>query len=418
MTTPAATDGDKPTEGVVLDAEARALKLDQAKAEARKAISQADRAALDAALPSKLPQPPEGKVGVSEASGHVAELAAYAVLNHCAEKIAAALPNDARTVLVVEERDLLASDWAYLVVDGELSRHESDLEKAIEGLAAAMPPKDGLAAAGAGVMATGVIASAASIVGMFRKDYTFTGRAVSIDRASLTEALVNRLQSRDTPPGVVVDAFQLLVDSACLKRLNAMRDQAADARRSANNLDLNHLAPCERTLRRLATQITEAEATRAVAVGKGGPTDAIDARLADLRGEEDRAEGEAAPVRSAVRDAEKVIDGISAFVTAVTAQPTSGYPLIVAAAVRERLHADQNEITHVLHATVGSAGGETLAQRSLWRSSVDFVGGCHVSYLLLDVKKGVVTGGHHSAVGSLPWDLKKRQPKALTVTDL
>lgn len=417
MTTPAATGGDKPADTVMLDAEARALKLDQVKAEARKAIAQADRAVLDEALPPAPAKPPEGTVGVSDTSGLVAELAAYAVLTRCAERVAAAVPDDA-TVLVVEDRDLVASDWPYLVVDGELTRHQKDLEQAREALAGAKPAQDGLAFVGAVVAAAGVIASAASIVGMFRSDYSFTGRALSIAPASLTAAVVHQLRARKTPPEVVVDAFQLLTGSAVFERLSALRDQAADARRSAANLDVEHLAPRERTLQRLGTQITEAEATRAEALDKGEPTDAVDARLAQLRGEEDEAVKGAAPLRSAVRAAEKVLDRIDAFVTAVTALPATGYPIVVAAAVRERLHADQKPVTHVLHAAAGSAGGETVTRRSLWRSSIAFVGGCHVSYLLLDVQTGVVTGGHHAAVATLPWDLRKNQPGSLTISEL
>src|SRR5262245_33042316 len=110
MTTPAATSSDKPTDTVVLDAEARALKLDQAKAEARKAIAQADRAVLDAALPAAPANPPEGTVGVSDTSGLVAELATYAALTCCAKKIATAVPDTATSVLLVEDKDLAASD--------------------------------------------------------------------------------------------------------------------------------------------------------------------------------------------------------------------------------------------------------------------------------------------------------------------
>ena len=94
--------------------------------------------------------------------------------------------------------------------------------------------------------------------------------------------------------------------------------------------------------------------------------------------------------------------------TLTTATPPAPAPLL-AAALREGVHADEAKaFTHVLFVGVESAGGETITKRSFWpwRNSARFVGGMQLSYLMLDVKeKKLVAGGTKPLLGHIKFTL-------------
>jgi hypothetical protein len=120
---------------VPLDEEAKKLKLEQTKAEARKAIAEANKATLAAQLPTADVKPLEGKTEVGEKAGLVADLLAHSLLAPAARTIAngivaANVPNGAR-VLVVDDRALTAVDWSYLAVSEQVNHQKTALEHAL-----------------------------------------------------------------------------------------------------------------------------------------------------------------------------------------------------------------------------------------------------------------------------------------------
>ena len=112
--------------------------------------------------------------------------------------------------------------------------------------------------------------------------------------------------------------------------------------------------------------------------------------------------------RTMVAIAEAAIASFDSFATAVTTvAERSAHPPLVAAALRERLHAPDDEHTHVLFVGLKSAGGETITRRSLFGRSgeVGFLGGAHVSYLLLNVERNrTVAAGTQSLCRNLKYN--------------
>jgi hypothetical protein len=92
--------------------------------------------------------------------------------------------------------------------------------------------------------------------------------------------------------------------------------------------------------------------------------------------------------RSDIALAGAVATRFDTFATTVMAVPSGGgYAPIIGAALRERLHGDNQGLTHVLFLSVDTAGAETVTIRGLFRQKALFVGGLHVSYLVLGVKE-------------------------------
>src|SRR5215470_5298332 len=119
---------------IPLDDEAKRLKLEQVKAEARKAIAEAQKAALASQLPSPEFKSPEGTVDLSDKAGLVAQLVAYEMLNAAAKTIANEVvevaqkghPGSKLNLLLVDDRRLVATDWPYQIIHSQLT-HESSV---------------------------------------------------------------------------------------------------------------------------------------------------------------------------------------------------------------------------------------------------------------------------------------------------
>jgi hypothetical protein len=123
--------------------------------------------------------------------------------------------------------------------------------------------------------------------------------------------------------------------------------------------------------------------------------------------------------RAATAAATAALTRFDAFVTSVTQAPAAGDPPLIAAAVRERLHADANGYTHVLCVGVESAGGETLTRSGIVRTTVRFVGGAQVSYLLWDVAQGRLVAANTAPVlGESEFSLRKGTPGGISVIPL
>jgi hypothetical protein len=122
---------------VPLDDEAKKLKLEAIKAEARKSIATAQQATLEAQLPKSDVTAPEGKIEAGENVGMVAQAVAYSALGDVAGKIAGAIPQKA-SVLIVDSRGLFATDWQYEMVTGDLADQKTALDNAV---ALFQPPK-------------------------------------------------------------------------------------------------------------------------------------------------------------------------------------------------------------------------------------------------------------------------------------
>lgn len=458
----------------VLDEEARQLQLLQFKTDLRKQIAEDQKAVSEAqapATPATDFKPLEGTVDIGEKVGVMADLLAHSVLRKGARSVVGdlhrELPAGAR-VLVVEDRALLAADWPYRIVAEPLTHHfhalcsiVRQIHDAVTGLAAkgteapqpAPHPSQtefsenlhisylqtwgmreltvagvaGLGAAGLGLAGMGpatlgvagasaLVGNLATLVGMFKTDYSVANRDVTIGGTTLVAAIVQELRS--APPGtqVSVENFRTLQDSALLRRfygawslrgaLKSLQEQLSDDHDLAYEDKLQETRWAER--KDAASAYTQALAQ----VTEPAVLAGLEARLEALDAEIRTSVRQMRPVRSLVATASEVGANFDAFATAVTTPPKEGaYSPLVAAVLRERLHTESGP-THVLFVAAEAAGGEVITKHSAFGGSGDmgFLGGCQVSWLLYDIKQdATVAGGTEPLLARLDYRLDGKE---------
>jgi hypothetical protein len=400
------------TETVELDEEAKRLKLEAIKAAARKEIAEAQKATLEAQLPSSDLAPLEGKVDVGPGVGLVAKLVAYELLHDGAATIVTAIGPKLRKparVLVVEDRSLAGRNWSYAIVRAELDAQNEALRVAKEAFDAAPKPAPAGKAAVAGPVAAipALIGAAAGLIGMFRTNYSITGKDFTIGTTPLVAAVTEKLLAVNTE--VTIEHFSLL-DSQIITEF----EEARKARRELDRRSQEKSKAVHETDRRIAdlrTLLKESSAAypTILAEGKTG-SKALWDLIESLRKDIADAEKGVAVDRALVTLGETVGARFDTFATAATASSKEGsYPPLVAAAIQERLRAEPKRYTHVLYVAVEGAGGETITrQANFIKSGVAvFMGGAQVSYLLLSVATNTTTvAGTESLLGQLRYELK------------
>jgi hypothetical protein len=420
---------------VPLDDEAKRLELEKAKAEARKAIAEAQKATLAAQLPESETKPLEGKVDVGAGVGLVAQLLAYKLLTPAAATIAEAVKQHvsgkATQVLIVEDRALVATDWPFGALREQLKSHRETLEDAELMLKRALgkepppeepPPEEFLFVPAIGA-ATAFVGAAATLVGMFRTDYSIASRDVKIGTTPLVAAVARQLLSSKIR--VTVDQFGLLDEnSVIIKRFWRTRKTRVDLERLSLELKNKKVQPADRRVEDLRAEWKSAYAAYEKALGEATTPPNLEElknRASRLENELEQAETNAAPARSLVAQAESAIAQFDAFATTVVTSTKEGtYPPIVAAALREALHQSPQQM-HVLYVAIEGSGGETVTRRSLFGRSgqVGFMGGAEVSYLLLETRRSkVIAAGTETLLGHLKYDLKKGETSSFARVDI
>jgi hypothetical protein len=415
---------------VPLDGDAKQLKLDQVKAEARKAIAEAEAATLKAQLPETATKGHEGAVELGEKTGYVAELAAYSLLDHAAARIAKDVPDPLTArILVVEDRNLIASDWQYRLVRDHLDQLADVVGEAVALIdagvrGAATTPHEApasdeqddrkrlllaplLAAAPLLTAAPALIGAVSDIVKMFRTDYSVKARDVTIKPAALVSAVVHELLKAGV--STAVDAFTLLDDSQLLVSFEALRRTRLELEKKSIRFNEAVIAPALSALTAITTELADVRAAYDKAVEKGEDSHGLEQRMNGLAIDVQERAAALAPNKAIAGQAKVIADAADAFITSVTAAPKDGYPPIIAAALREPLHGDSvARMTHVLFVEVDSAGGEAVTQKHNFGRSgvVSYVAGAQVSHLLLATGGGLVAGRTQSLLVRLRYDLR------------
>ena len=410
------------------DPELRAVQLEKLTAERDTAVAVAREAAAKAdaaSTPAPASKAPEGTIEVGDKVGLVADLLAHSLLDDAAQQIATELvaPKDAADskllkpdsrVLVVESADLVGSDWPYRAIGEQLNEQKAALDTVKGDLAeaAGAPAGKGIevevatvAAAAAGLTAvTTLVGSVADLVSMFRSDYKITAREVTIGTIPLVAALSHRLI--DATAAINLDKFVLLEESELLAEFSAVATTRQEVQRLAGQLEQKVVAPADRGLEKAK----EARGSYAAVLGLAAATAEARAAAKALLVEREadvKEDDEIAEARALVAYAKALVERFDAFAATVSKAPDGGgHPPLVAAAIRERLHAGDGRYTHVLFAAIESAGGETLTRRSLFGSTVRFIGGAQVSYLLWNVaEKRLVAANTAPVLGEMKLDL-------------
>jgi hypothetical protein len=432
------------TETVELDPEAKRLKLQHIKTSEQKGIIEDQKAILAGLLPTSDLKPLEGKVDVGAGVGHVGKLLAYELLQDGASTIVDGIKDEligSPNILIVEDRALVATDWTYSIIQAELQAHEEALLAAIKafdpvpsskgaGVSGSQAPVAGTEGAqrtqgfvGPAALVSAIptlVGAAAGLVGMFRSNYSITGNEFTIGATPLVAAVTEKLLALDPVPDLTVDQFCLLEDQIIAKFQAALKSRL-ELERLTLIAKGKTVQAADRELQDLRTLL----ATYAKALGDSKPPADLERlqRLIDeVRAKINQAEQTSATDRARVMLAEAVSTRFDTFATEVTTAPKDGgYPPLVRAAMRERLHGDNRKHTHVLFVGVDSSGGEMITRQSYFAKSgvAVIVGGAQVSYLLLKVGSNkTVAAGSRTLLGHLKYDLKNGEAGPLDRSDL
>ena len=446
----ATTNGGAPK--VELDAEGTRLALEEKKAQFRKGIAEARKAAVGAEFPALKTKAPEGKVDVGENVGLVGQLVACELLEDAADLVSNAFPNTGRRrarVLIVNDRALLATDWTYHLFAAQLdhqiaaltgalgqwSHHKTiidlherasndDTVLLIDALREQRKKEQALPEAEADgaehhaamnvlgpaalALAPLVIDSVASIVSLFRARYSFTSRAVTIGESPLVAEVAKKLmENRD----VTIDGFELLRTGIFHKFLatHRLRSKLAAAVLEAK---ASHIDPADKQIAAKRAVIGRLETRIAKAIEDSKPDGAIDGlekRIEKLEQEIEDIEKADLVDRARVATADEVLAAFDAFSTAALDGDT---PALAAAALHERLDSSDRSgqgYTHVVFVDLEGAGAEALTKEQAVKSGeIAFIGGAEVSWLILDVAQNkLVAAGAEPLLGSIKYQLNE-----------
>jgi hypothetical protein len=369
------------------------------------AIAEANQAELKALLPpAPTSKPLEGKVEVSDKSGFFGDLLAYAAMERAVDSLANVVPETAKSVLLVEDRNLVGSEWMKTLMEGQIEQHALALEDALSKLGQDKREVMADSVPGAIAAAPLIVGAVADLVGMFKTDYAMHGRDVTISTTALLAETTGKLAARGID--VKIDTFAFIAESAMLTSFASLREKLTNLRNAVARLNEIEVVPRQLEIDDLTKTIDAVEKAWAKAVEDGKATDpspALD-RLAKLRADRKEAAGGLAPFKATATQAAAVLAAADEFVKAAVTATGTAPPPILAAAVRQRLQG----VTHVLFVATAAAGDEAVTRHGLFAKSgiVGYIGGCNVSYLILDVAADKVTGGSGSWVGHTRYDLK------------
>jgi hypothetical protein len=374
-----------------------------------------------------------GGVAQDAASGIVAELVAYGLLNHAAGQIAEGVAGvPPWRVLVVEDRGLAATDWSYHSVTEQMSRLSEELKASSEKVAEASAPakpvpsdappphagSEGLlaeaAAAAAAVVGVAnavpaVIGAIAGTVGYLRTDYTITGRAFTVKSTALVTAVARALRQQGVRSEV--DGFHTFpADTASLTAFSTFQHLQRDLTVSRLTYVQERLSPANAEVAAQAQALTQARA-EVIAARATQPPDQVREKLAEAA--VDEAAERLAHAQQSQTLAQQVADlaattlaRATTFETAVTTPPAGGgLPPLAVAATLERLHAKgENGITHVLYVGVDVAGGETVVRKRFFGApGIRYIGSCQVSAMLVGNDGDVAWARTMTLVGQLKY---------------
>jgi hypothetical protein len=413
---------------VELDEEAKALQLEATKAVSRKSIAEAEkgvveaqRDAFSAALPSVDTKALEGGITLGDKVGMVSDRIAHQLVSDAAGRVAEALGKalDANSrVLLVDDRDLVSSDWAYEFAKLQLEAYVDALGQAKEIVTKATPTPDGkptavsaeqleaLAASvrsaqsqlalGAPLVAPGLtvakslIGAAADVASFFRSDFSIKARDVAVGATPLAAAICERLSEQ---AAIEVDRLlRLDGKTGILAQFRGALDARMKLKRLSAILKARVVDPSTRELEALRAELTS-KSTAKNAEKDADRRKELGEEELELRRKIASAETNAGPAAGAVASADALVSGFDGLAEKLTGSPEGGgLPPLGVAAIRERLHVGEKPYTHVLFAGVESTGGESIARKSIWPwwNTLTFLGGAQLSYLLVDVRENTV----------------------------
>lgn len=425
---------------VVLDEEAKQLKLLQTKAEARKAIAEAETATIKAAIPEVKPVDVTSSVDLGEKGGaSLASVVAAAALSEVAGSIGSTVSSVVRDgmVMIVEDRSVAESDVVYLAVTGRLQQFSTGLSAMTDGLQprkTSTPYETKIVAAAPGLaVIAGLGGLVANIAGLFKSDLTVRARDVTVSRFALIAEIMQRLIRGST--AVVLPGFAMVEQSAVFRSFNDLLEKRYRLERVIVELENREIQPTNRQIDGLVASITEQRTMRLKALADGKVAEAeqikklIDETQRDLNAlyEDEKVQNYKANVSAA----RSLLAAFDAFALSLTSVPTGArYAPLVGAVLREQLrgspplpapqHEDSTDskpapgtasgaITHLLYVEVSSSGADVVTRSGIlgWRQKAAFLGAVQASYILASSDGTVMRSGAVTKTAITTFDFKQ-----------
>ena len=375
---------------------------EKAKAENDKAVAEARTAAAKAWVPEHTTAQLEGTTTAADGTGTIGRVAALGLLRSAATEIAAKVKTaGADRVLIVDDVDLAASDFAHALVNSQITRLAAAAARvkraiqAAEGTRAATHRATGAPLSrflpGVGAAATAVpalVGAVADVAGYFRSDYTVGKVDVTVTSTPLVTAVAGALITEGIT--VHVDGFALFDP---LHGTVRSFGQMLDARWDLLDVRLRAVQGLMQVAKDAVTAATEVRDGAATAVGAAPADQAAKRALADAEGTLLAAQARVAEIQGLLDSAAKLEELIDTHVTAMTQVATGqSLPPLGLAALRDVLH-DPTRDVHVLALTTDQIGADSINRRSIFgRARTVYVGAAHVSALLLAPGGDVVVG--------------------------
>lgn len=421
-------DGSGPS--VVLDAEARRLRLEAEKAKYRQAIASSSKATTEAAAASmavlspEVADAPKGEVSLGEGAGAFGPWRAHATLAGLGRRVADGARNalykakaQSPRVLVVGDQSIFGEVWTAGQVEQTLDRIQgrlSGLEQAVRRAqrklssdqvsiprrsgaqpvsmivvdSSALGPGGGVEVteradllrmlrsptakvspvdAGASTGgAAGAFGAAVDLMALLRTDYTLTATPVA---ATTDELLTLTAAALGRQVRVEVDDFGTPAKSKLLTRFARILSDRDKAARAVSDLQVQ-LAPLESRLVRLGDRVTALESAWAKVATDAKDKDARDALRAALDGlifDAATLDRAVGPAKAALAAAQAVVSDVDAAVTTLLKSPEAGEPPLLTAARRDRLDAAVKQ-DRVTHVLYVST--DALAADAITRRSI------------------------------------------------
>lgn len=368
----------------------------------------------DAADPSKSEaKPREGVITLDEKAGYLTTVIAYRAMLRLADAAAAAIDalnlREAK-ILLVDSLEFAAADTAVLQLSAQIGAWKTELKRLniqLSGMVAAAQkspvpagsplPLERIAPAFVAGLApsvllpllTGAVSATADLIGYFKTDYAISGRDVEVS----DKALRARVAGKISGATVYWQDYYRIAQSPLLATFAQVTEQQALLRQ---NLDLLKRTVIDPLTARIVTLGAEIEALQAEAKALKLPDQAerkeeLGNEIAELGKElaaAVRAKREPDLLYAQARAVLDVIDGNTAQLTAVP-QGQQLSPL-GRAALRDYL--DVLGITHLLHASVVSAGGEVVTGKNwfLGAPQAGYLAGGVICYVLSQVDGAIV----------------------------
>ncbi len=362
------------------------LSLEQKKAEALKAIAEANKAAVAASLPATETKGKTGSVTVDDKAGYFAELMAYSTLSDSACSIDEMLQKEVKgkTVVVTAQVDLSQQAALWELVHLKLGRFQDDFDYLIsqfdkqgEPVKKEFQPESVGAAA---ITLTSLLGAASDIAAFFRVDRELKGRDVTLSERALVADVAGQLEAEE----VLVPDLAVAGDRPLVHQIERAQERKAEI---AVRLDAisTRLAATEVDREQKKTEWEKLKKEKASAD-----------QVAQAKKAFEAAGGTVEKLKRRETRFETVITAFDSFMNALGTAPAAGgkSPLEMVAAV-DLVRGNENAL--LLYLDIASQGAELHISKSAWRSGrVSYIGGSVAVFFLVD-QKGLV-----KMAGSMP----------------